>query len=552
MLPATPHLHNLASQSGSIPIEYVSFVHCSTECIIKLAANLLLVAASTFRAKDEKISSKMSETEEDTEASLSDVYSNTSNFTRSNTEEIDETVSESRTPTGVGVVIEDDEGNERTIDEASWVKSPTATTSKFALIVSWTGGDMQLTVQSRFLVSAIMKILPRADSMGVRKQHDSLTFDHPFSPLYWFYDKIFDAASAHGTLNADDSRDVMILQRWYERHLLVQHVDIRNTINSGYVTWDLLWALYRPNDIVYARDDFQQPRLHIVSSTEYVRDEENYVYPNGPRLRGNFRLHLLHQDWDSSLQVFKIRGRNLFIDPYTGSRRITDLELYPLQYCHEGRQPLLTSLEARGRRWKSLITQPTYKIYKGPAILAQLDENNNRRRKHVSPHSFHMVRSIDSALNQIEERLIIDHSGYVLYGEQQENRSRRQRGLPPMMRPPPEIKFSLNIEDLEDLKDQQGPSEPFSALQAQLCPATVNACSPLTMEWFEIAIENATEMVWQKDSADALVMADPKNKDTVMKLIQAHQNAKLGGMTSDVIEGKGQVKFSQGTALLHD
>lgn len=120
------------------------------------------------------------------------------------------------------------------------------------------------------------------------------------------------------------------------------------------------------------------------------------------------------------------------------------------------------------------------------------------------------------------------------------------------MRPPPEMRLPVNIEGLEDLKDQQGLSEPFSALQAQLCPATLNACSPLTMEWFEITIENATEMVWQTDSAEALVMADPKTKDTLMKLIQAHQNAKMGEMTSDVIEGKGQVKFSQGNSLLHD
>lgn len=345
---------------------------------------LLLIAASTFLAKDEKTSLKMSGTEEDTEASLSDVYSNASNSSRSNTEDIDETASESRTPTGVGIVIKDDQGNVRTIDEASWTKSPTVPTSKFALVVSSNAeGDMQLTVQSPFLVSSIMEILPRADSMGVRKQHDSLTFDHPFSPLYWFYDNIFDAASAKGTLNADDSRDLMILRRWYEKNLLVQHVDIRNTINSGYVTWDLLWALYRPNDIVYARDDFQQPRLHIVSSTEYLRDEESYGYP--PRVPRNFRLLLLHQDWDSSLEVFKIRGKNLYINVYTGSRRITDLEFYPLRYCHEGRQALLTSLEARGRRWKSLVTRPTYKIYKGPAILEQLDENNNRKRKHVSP-----------------------------------------------------------------------------------------------------------------------------------------------------------------------
>lgn len=101
---------------------------------------------------------------------------------------------------------------------------------------------------------------------------------------------------------------------------------------------------------------------------------------------------------------------------------------------------------------------------------------------------------------------------------------------------------SINIEGIEDLRDEQGPSEDFSALQAQLCPTIVRACSPLTMKWFTVNIGNLTDMVWAKDSAKALVMADPNIKDTLVKLIQAHKSASEGNMPSDVIEGKGQVK----------
>lgn len=61
------------------------------------------------------------------------------------------------------------------------------------------------------------------------------------------------------------------------------------------------------------------------------------------------------------------------------------------------------------------------------------------------------------------------------------------------------------------------------------------------MKWFSITLENLTEMVWAKDSAQALVMADPRTKETLVKLIQAHRSASAVEAPSDVIEGKGQV-----------
>lgn len=301
------------------------------------------------------------------------------------TKQLDEAVSEPTALSAVGVIIKDERGIETTIDEIFWDRSPPISTAKFVLLVSWKepGHTMQLTVQSRFLVSVIMGILPRTTSLDVRKQHDSVSFEEPFSPLYWFYDKIIEVASDTGSLKGDDSRDLDILRGWYERNLLPQHVDIRNTINSGYVSFDLLWALYKPNDTVYTRDNFQQPQLRIVSFADYDGSMNEFTgVRNRPR---SFRLTLLRQDWDASVQVFKVVSEKEDIKFYTGSRRIADLAVYPLRHYPEGMQDLLASLEARGRRWKSLVTQPLYMVHKGPAI--QLDGTNSRTRRHVSSHS---------------------------------------------------------------------------------------------------------------------------------------------------------------------
>lgn len=304
--------------------------------------------------------------------------------------EIDEAAPVPATLTGVGIITKSKNGISGVTDEAFWNQSPTISTPKFALLVYW---DLRrkvlqtLTVQSQFLVSIIMKVLPRTDFMGVRKQHAPLSIDWPFSALYWFYDEIIDAASLPEKLKKNDARDLEILRRWYEKNLLSNHVDIRDTIDSGYVTFDVLWALFRPNHTAYTLDDFQQPRIRLVQSTNYDPDNvraRNYASsPAHSRLSPRFRIMLLHQDWDPSLQVFKIMAEDMFITFFTGSRRITDLLVYPLRYYHAGRQDLLNNLEARGRRWKSLVTKPSYMVHKGPAIL--MYGTISATRKHVSP-----------------------------------------------------------------------------------------------------------------------------------------------------------------------
>lgn len=326
---------------------------------------------------------KILRSDKDSEVALTDAQSYESTQSKEIIQQIDEVIPESTALTGVGIITEYEKGNEIIIDEAFRDKYAAVSTTKFALLVSGEGDNMQVTVQSQFLVSVIMRILPRTNLMGLRKQHDSISFVQPFSPLYWFYDKILETAGDPGSLKWDDFRDLDILRRWYEKNLLAQHVDIRNTINSGYVTSDLMWALYQPNDTVYIRDVFQKPQLRIISLTDYVefRSDFNGSYS---RYRRAIRLTLLRQDWDSSAQVFKTAAEERIVHFFTGSRRITELDVLPLRYLSEGRHELLASLEARGRRWKSLVTKPSYMVHTGPAI--QLNVINSTTRKHVSIH----------------------------------------------------------------------------------------------------------------------------------------------------------------------
>lgn len=312
-----------------------------------------------------------------------------------NPQQIDSAVPGPVKLTGVGIRTIDKDKNPIIIDEAFWRRPPTASARPFTIIVSLDLGHLSdLTIQSRFLVSIIMGLLPRTDSMGVSKQHHSLSVKRPFLPLYWFYESIVEAAGNPDVLSKNDSRDLGILRYWYEKRLLAWHVEIRKTLNSSYVTFDTLWALYKPNDYVFRRDVFQQPRLGIVSSTSYDRNYKSRdlsmtrYHVNPPK----FFIVLWHQDWNSTLQVFEVQAERRIIHFFAGSRRVTDLEFYPLRYYREGKQSdindLLESLEARGRRWKALVSRPNYMAHKGPAI--EMDDYSSGKHKYVRPYvSYH-------------------------------------------------------------------------------------------------------------------------------------------------------------------
>lgn len=312
--------------------------------------------------------------------------------------------------TGVVRTFKED-GKDVFVDEAEWqsrYSSNSATRDKPLLLSrDNSGGKDTLTIKSPFLIALVTKIAPRPDVLGITKRNDALSFPSPYSPLYWYYDKIIASADDSDGLSQQDADDLRALRHWYERWILPEHNKIRNTIKAGYVTFDHLWAVFEPNETVYRLDSFKQPCLRVVAAVAYrvgsgTPDIELIsMFPGLRPSRRRFAIETWHQDWDASLRTFKRRTEVMVITSYTGSRRIIDLEAYPLRYFGEGSQSAVDdvrkALEKRGRRWKDLVGSSTnYLVHKGPATEMRqqgagsttnmfLMRSENVENKYVSP-----------------------------------------------------------------------------------------------------------------------------------------------------------------------
>lgn len=303
--------------------------------------------------------------------------------------------------TGAGRKIEEG-GMTRVIDEAHWNQPLQQSTSgEFALVSSKGNDKSHLSIESPFLVSLFENIIKKIGIMGTTKGSNSISFPEPCVPLYWCYSEIIQSGSDTDCLKQQDTKDLQSLRYWYEKWALPGHIQLRETIRSGFITFDDLWALYRPGETLCGRDKFEQSELSIVVDVQYrsvqmppspFREARTPHLPSANR----FEMEIWFQDWDLSRRVFVQSSAFKYVTNFAGSRHISSLELYPLRLFGGGDetkiQTLQRNLEQRGRRWEELVGPSAQHLYhEGPATALRVQTNGfelsngpkTRNNKHV-------------------------------------------------------------------------------------------------------------------------------------------------------------------------
>lgn len=282
--------------------------------------------------------------------------------------------------TGIGRRVKRKDGKYHVIDEAKWDRYPSAGPEGFDIIIDRPKGKDVFTTTSPLLLKAFDVALKKAGYPYITKSDDSIAFKEPFVPLYFSYDEVVAAATEELARSPDafDPKSLDRLQSWYEKHVLASHVKLKETLKTGWVTFEDLWALFQPGELVYCTDTFKQPRLYVTAATaERNNIPDDLDLPPLPMFgtlrKRRFIVDLWFMDWDASFQVFKRQKETRKIHSFNGSRRITDLEFYPVRFLHDGDQrsidDLLANLRQRGQLWKKLASEDPVSMYhSGPAI----------------------------------------------------------------------------------------------------------------------------------------------------------------------------------------
>ncbi|KAI8277772.1 ATP-dependent zinc metalloprotease FtsH [Colletotrichum sp. SAR11_240] len=112
-------------------------------------------------------------------------------------------------------------------------------------------------------------------------------------------------------------------------------------LGAGEITWDLLWALFPPNILVY--------RYHRFTEQDQVLKFRTISQQKWPDKSRYWRLSC-HIVADDGIKFgLATEPMVTIIDEFTGARKIADLRKFPLRY-HEKWSEILASALSRGRR----------------------------------------------------------------------------------------------------------------------------------------------------------------------------------------------------------
>jgi len=139
-----------------------------------------------------------------------------------------------------------------------------------------------------------------------------------------------------------EARHLELLVRFLQSHFASAIKTLPKLLEHGEITFDLLWALFRPNSIVYSVDEHsEQPECTMV---DFGDDKEG--------MRGRFfGLDVRNINWDG--KVFGEVSDIIVIYEFPGAQPITSLDAFPLEY-HQDMGTVKSTLIKRGRRFTAL------------------------------------------------------------------------------------------------------------------------------------------------------------------------------------------------------
>jgi SpoVK/Ycf46/Vps4 family AAA+-type ATPase len=127
-------------------------------------------------------------------------------------------------------------------------------------------------------------------------------------------------------------------------------------LENGMITFDLMWALYKPNSIAYSTTygDSEEPRAFKI---DFATKESHFMRGTWYTVEGRYL------EYDG--KTFGMGTTHCEITSFQGVRKITSLDCYPIQY-HQEAEKLKTKLIERGKQFVALQGM-NYRQHKGMA-----------------------------------------------------------------------------------------------------------------------------------------------------------------------------------------
>lgn len=334
-------------------------------------------------------------------------------------------------------------------------------------------------------------------------------------------------------------------------------------LQNDTITFDLLWALYKPNTIAYTSTygDSDQPRAFKI---DFAVKETQFMKGSWYSIEGKYL------DYDG--KTFGMGTMSADVGHFQGARKISSLDCYPLKY-HKDPEGMKAKFIERGKKFVSL-KGVNYRSHSGmaytkrkrqvlkiningrvmidPAIHRRI--NPNYPISTVKPKDDPEVIDIDgssengscgccqsdSSENEMGERYTPSSSED---GPDEQRKKYRvikdEDGEYRVMEIDPDDDSHGTLVEKESLTNRKtDEGESFSDEELMITSPVVLGFAFSEKLWLEFTVSGITDVLWNEGAFDSLVL--PDNQKSIVKALVSSHVFHPSKSIDDIITGKGK------------
>ena len=326
-------------------------------------------------------------------------------------------------------------------------------------------------------------------------------------------------------------------------------------LESNMITFEYLWALFKPNTIVYTSTygNQDEPRAFKV---EYATKEYSFMRGEWYCIEGRY----LEYDGKS----FGMGGMEVNVESFKGARKITSLACYPLKY-HRETDTIRTDLIERGRKFVALKGM-NYRFHRGMAFFKKkrsvIKVNINGRvmidpaiHRRINPnYPISTVRPKDPDILDSDDDDYGGDCGCCFSSEDDSGQKdwgrlgsdtpqykykvvRNEKDKPVTV--PVEVDEDGNVIESEKIDQVYDPANrEFSEEELLIASPVVLGFAFSEKMWLEFSISGIKDIEWNEKAFESLVL--PENQKSIVKALVESHTFNAAQSIDDVIQGKGK------------
>ncbi|KAJ8060180.1 hypothetical protein OCU04_010526 [Sclerotinia nivalis] len=375
--------------------------------------------------------------------------------------------------------------------------------------------------------------------------------------------------------NETKRKHLKVLLKYLDKDYASTKKTLYPMLETGIITFDLLWALYKPNTLAYTTTygTIDEPRAFKIELAE-----KNISFMKGTW----YNIEGKYLEYDG--KTWGMGTMDCDVPAFKGARKITSLNCYPLKY-HKNEAKLRTELIERGKKFVAL-QGVHYKSHKGMAYYKKrkaIVKVNIDGRVMVDP-AIHrrILPNYNVSTVKPNDPDLIDDSDSEDYecgccGDDDSDDGQGDRGLEKREdNDEPKMKLKVVLDEKEkphlvsvpvdedgnevvvekldevpskitnkDNKDETVQAEDDKKALPIFTDEEYLIASPVVLGfafaeklWLEFTVSGIKDIVWNEGAYDSLVLED-NTKAIVKALVESHKYHPAESI-DDVIQGKGK------------